>query len=422
MIIAAAAIILCSLATLVFSTLTYSLRDFSRARLTALLEEADKARWIEPTIEHTNDLIFVTAVGRLVFNILMLLSVMRAFHHGSLWVQYLASFAITGIMHLFFSVAIPHAVSQHAGEAFIATFAPFLHGLRYVLLPVTRVMHWIDALVARIAGTTHAQQEQIEQDIVSVVEEGVKEGVVDEQEREMIESVIEFRDTQVGQIMTARPEIVAIEIHATLETVKQTLEESGHSRLPVYDGTLDHVIGMLYARDLLKHLGEPPEKFNIRSAMRPAIFVPETKALRDLLREFRMQKVHIGIVLDEYGGTAGLVTIEDILEELVGEITDEHEPVEPKMVRKIDDHTFEADARLSIEDANSQMGLDIPTEDGTETIGGFVSITLGQIPAKGAVMVHDNVRYTVIDAQPQRVNRLKIERIAQASPVGASAG
>ncbi len=414
-----AVIILFSLATLFFSTLTYSLRDFSRARLSDLMEEAGRPQWIEPTMEHTNDLIFVTAIGRLVFNILLLLGVMRAFHYGNIWVQYLSSFGITGLIHLFFSVAIPHALSRHAGEEFIAASAGFLHGMRLVLLPVTRIMQGVDTLVARITGTQQMQQEQIEQDIVSVVEEGVKEGVVDEQEREMIESVIEFRDTQVGQIMTARPEMVAVEIHSTLEEVKRTLEESGHSRLPVYDGTLDHVIGVLYARDLLKHLGEPPEKFNIRSAMRPAAFVPETKALRDLLREFRMQKVHIGIVLDEYGGTAGLVTIEDILEELVGEITDEHEPAEPLMIRKIDDHSFEADARVTLEEANEQMGLNIPTEDGTETLGGFVSITLGQIPTKGTVMVHDNIRYTVVDAQPQRINRLKVERVAQPQEVGA---
>src|SRR5207245_2820538 len=114
-------------------------------------------------------------------------------------------------------------------------------------------------------------------------------------------------------------------------------EESGHSRLPVYEGDLDHIQGMLYARDLLHHLGLPPEKFNIRSAMRPAFYVPEIKPLRDLLRDFRQQKIHIAIVLDEYGGTAGLVTIEDVLEELVGEMRDEHEPVEPALLKRMDE-------------------------------------------------------------------------------------
>src|SRR5439155_8846593 len=132
-----------------------------------------------------------------------------------------------------------------------------------------------------------------------------------------IESVIEFRDRSVGEIMTPRPEIVALEITATLEEIKERLAESGHSRLPVYEGTLDHIVGILYARDLLKHLGSATNRIDIRSAVRPPLYVPTTKPLRDLLNDFRLQKIHIAIVNDEYGGTAGLVTIEDVLAELV---------------------------------------------------------------------------------------------------------
>src|SRR5439155_14216928 len=165
----------------------------------------------------------------------------------------------------------------------------------------------------------------------------------------MIESVIAFHDTQVGQIMTPRPEIFALEISATLETVKAKIAESGHSRIPVYREKIDQIVGVLYARDMLSFLGSPPEKFDIRTFIRPAIFVPETKPLRDLLRDFRLQKVHIAIVSDEYGGTAGLVTIEDIFEELVGDISDEHEPAEPAMIHRIDEQTAEVDARVYID-------------------------------------------------------------------------
>jgi CBS domain containing-hemolysin-like protein len=234
----------------------------------------------------------------------------------------------------------------------------------------------------------------------------------------MIESVIEFRATQAGQIMTARPEIVGLDLHATLTEVKRTLEESGHSRVPVYDGTLDHIVGVLYARDLLKHLGLPPENFNIRSAIRPAIYVPETKPLRDLLNDFRLQKVHIAIILDEYGGTAGLVTIEDILEELVGDISDEHEPTEPAMLRRLDDQTWEADARVYLDELNRQVGLTIPEDQGYDTLGGFVSTTLGRIPTPGAQFEHSHARYTVLDAEPQKINRVKIELL----PVPVEAG
>jgi putative hemolysin len=202
---------------------------------------------------------------------------------------------------------------------------------------------------------------------------------------------------------------VALDAHSSLTEVKHALEESGHSRIPVYEGTLDHIVGILYARDLLKHLGLPPEQFDIRSAIRPAVYVPESKPLRDLLRDFKAQKVHIAIVLDEYGGTTGLVTIEDILEELVGDITDEHEPTEPAMLRKLDDHTFEADARMYIDDFNRLLGQSLPDDQGYDTLGGYISVSMGKIPSNGSVMEQGNMKITILDAEPQKVNRVRIQ-------------
>ena len=321
------------------------------------------------------------------------------------------------------SVAIPHAVARHAGETMIGRFVRFLHLLRWLMRPVNWLMQWTDDTVRRLAGQNdQTESEEIEQEIVSVVEEGVKEGVVDEQEMEMIESVIEFRDTTVGQIMTARPEIVALDVKSSLIEVKQLLEESGHSRVPVYKDTIDQIVGILYARDLLKHLGLPSDQFDIRSAIRPAIYVPEIKPLRDLLSDFRIQKVHIAIVLDEYGGTAGLVTIEDLLEELVGEISDEHEKVEPAMLARIDDTTYEADARLYLDELNRTLGLNLPEDAGYDTLGGFLTTTMGRIPPVGTVLEQPNAKYTVLDAEPQKVNRVKIDLVLQPVTEGEKAG
>jgi CBS domain containing-hemolysin-like protein len=147
--------------------------------------------------------------------------------------------------------------------------------------------------------------------------------------------------------------------------------------------------------------------------MRPAFFVPETKLLRHLLSDFRAQKVHIAVVLDEYGSTAGLITIEDILEELVGEISDEHEPLEPALFKKIDDRNAEADAKISIEQLNRLLPISIPEGSGFETLGGFLISSLSRIPEKGSALELDGVRYTVLDAEPQRVKRVKIELLPQ---------
>ena len=411
-----AGIILASLGTLLFSALTYSLRDFSRARLEDSLIARGRQEWFDWIVDRQTDLIFVTATWRLLANILIVVATMRIFEAYGIagWVQYVGTVAAAGLICLIFSVAIPTAIAYHVAEALLAAMALFLYGVWLMLAPMTKIMRWFDAAVHRAVGNrSDPEPEQIEKDILSAVEDGEEEGVVDAQEREMIESVIEFHDIEVSQTMTARPEIVAIDLAATLDEVKRITEESGHSRIPVIDGTLDHIIGILYARDLLKHLGRPPEEFDIRSAMRPAMFVPESKLVRDLLLDFRMQKVHIAIVLDEYGGTAGLVTIEDILEELVGEISDEHEPQEPAMLKRIDELTYEADARLYIDEVNRQLGLNLPEDAGYDTLGGFVSTTLGRIPQKGTTFQADGARYTVIDAEPQRVKRLKVELIPQ---------
>ncbi len=409
-------IVVAALAALMFSTLTYSLRDFSRARLAEYLQRHDRTQWLDYTVKFAGDLVFVTAVGRLLANILILIGVLHMLNRFG-WsdlLQYVVAIAITGLITLFCSVAVPHALAQHAGEEFIGSHMKFLHALRVAMLPATALMHAIDRTVERAIGATgetasdQAEQE-IQQEILSVVEEGEKEGVVDEQEREMIVSVIQFRDTHVGQVMTARTDIIGLPISATLDEVKRVLEESGHSRIPVYEGTLDHIIGVLYARDLLKHLGQPPEQFDIRSAMRPAFYVPETKGLSDLLQDFRQQKVHMAIVLDEYGGTAGLVSIEDVLEELVGEISDEHEPLEPAMIKRIDEQTVEADARVRLEELNHTLNLNLPEDAGYETLGGFVSNTLGRIPQPGTQFEQSGARFTILDAEPQRVNRVKID-------------
>jgi putative hemolysin len=409
--------ILCSVTlSLIFSTLTYSLRDFSRARLADAFEAAGSQRWLQATLDRTGDLIFVTAAGRLVTNLIVFIGVQHALRVAG-WSEALediTALAITCVVTLFCSVAIPHAIADHASERVVAFFAGALHRYCNAVLPVTRLMHSIDRLVRRMAGQTADQpqeraEEELEQEILSAVDEGAAEGVVDEQEREIIKSAITFADTTVAEAMTARTDIIGLSINGTLDRVKVALDESGHSRLPVYDGTLDKIVGILYARDLLRFLGRPETPFEIKAVMRAPYFVPETKVLRDLLQDFREQKVHIAVVLDEYGGTAGLVTIADLLEQLVGEISDEHEPREPDLLKRLDDHTAEADARIYLDQLNRMMKLDLPEDAGYDTLGGFISTTLGKIPQKGTSFDYGSAKYTVLDAAPQKVNRVKIE-------------
>ena len=414
---------LAALGSLAFSTLTYSLRDLSRVRLGEYLTRRGRPEYIEPTADHADDLTVATAVMRMLANTLIFLSVFWLFDAPARYgaaARYGLSFAVAAAVNFVFAVALPHALARYAGDSIVGAAVVPLHALRRVMVPLTALVGFIDRLVRRATGASagigpEKIEQEIQKEILSVVVEGEKEGVVDEEEREMIESVIQFHDTTAGQIMTARPEIIALEATAALPEVKRLVEESGHSRIPVYEGSLDHVAGILYARDLLHFLGETvqQQRFNLRGILRQALYVPETKPLGDLLTDFRLQKIHIAIVLDEYGGTAGLVTIEDVLEELVGDISDEHEPVEPAMFKRLDDQAMEADARIYVDELNRLAGLNLPEDAGYETLGGFVSTTLGRIPGTGEAFEHDGARFTVLDAEPQKVNRVKIELVPQ---------
>jgi CBS domain containing-hemolysin-like protein len=417
---AVVALVVASVGSLFFSTLTYSLRDLSRTRLADYFEKHHRPHLLSAILDHEDDHVFVTAVLRLLANTLIVLA--------SVWicqgtivnmvVRDIAVFALASVVTLFFSVALPQALNEYAGDIWVGASARFLCLLRAAFTPVLWVMHATERFVRSAAGASPAPEpeqieQQVEEDILSAVEEGAEAGVVDPQEQKMIESVIELHDSTAGRIMTARTEIVALSLKATLAQVKQAIESSGHSRIPVHEGNLDRIIGILHARDLLKHLGQPVEKFEIRSAIRPALFVPETTPLGDLLRDFRRRGVHMAIVLDEYGATTGLVTLEDIFRELVGPVSHENTTVEPAVFRRIDEHTAEADARIDVEELNRLTGLNLPEDEGYATFGGFILASLGRIPEPGAEFEQDGVRYKILEAEPQRVKRVRIEQIPQ---------
>lgn len=416
-------LLIATLLSLFFSTLNYALRELSRGRLAEIIEKHGLNEEVGRIVDESLDMAFVCSTARLLANLTIIVVLMDLFSRTSqqLATQYAEAIIISGVLTLFSSVAFPHAIARHAGEPIVVMCLPLLRVLAWTLAPVTRTIGGIDNVVRRIIGLQpQTQEDELEQEILSIVEEGEKEGVVDDRERQMIESVIEFHDTSAGQIMTARPEIVGLEADASLDEIVAVIEESGHSRLPVYEGTLDHVIGVLYARDLLKYVGKPTQAFSMRSAMRMPLYVPETKPLRDLLQDFRLQKVHMAIVLDEYGGTAGLVTIEDTLEELVGEIADEHEPSEPPMFKRYSDISAEVDARIYIDELNRLLGLNLPDDAGYDTLGGYISNTLGRIPQAGSSFELNHARYFILEAEPQKVVRVRVEVLPQVQLAPAS--
>jgi CBS domain containing-hemolysin-like protein len=205
--------------------------------------------------------------------------------------------------------------------------------------------------------------------------------------------------------------MVAIEVNSDLQSVLETIITAGHTRVPVYEEDIDKILGLVYAKDLLTEIGNGPVGFKLRDKLRQAYFVPETKPLRALLHEFQNQKLHIAVVLDEYGGTAGIVTLEDILEELVGEITDEYEELPSEPLKKLDAKTVEVDARISIDDLNDEFELNLPEDEDYDTVGGFVFSYLGYIPKAGESFNYENLSFTITAAEARRIKRIKIHKL-----------
>lgn len=336
--------------------------------------------------------------------------------------------AAGGVLVWAFSVAIPMSVAWHCGERLIYAFSLLLRALYWAGTPFNAAAVFLDEMVRRLAGAPEGDKSEVLQaELLSVVEEGEREGQIDEEEKEMIEAVVEFRNLTAKQVMTPRTEIEAFEATDDLGAVTRIIKEIGHSRIPVYQDSMDNVLGIFYVKDLMRWLagdasrtaGQP---FRLKNILRPALFVPETKPVRELLKELLKKKVHIAMVADEFGGTAGLVTIEDIVEEIVGDIKDEYElPDEGKAEVEVkpDDRTAVVDARAYIDDVNhalTPLGWSLPDSDDYDTVGGFVITTLGRIPEEGESFRHDRALVTVLEASPTRVLKVRLEVQAGEEP------
>lgn len=250
-----------------------------------------------------------------------------------------------------------------------------------------------------------------------LIEEGTAEGVLNEDEEEMLLSVLSFRKTLVREVMVPRTEMATLEVDETLEALVRTMVEEGHSRIPVYEDVVDHVVGFVTARDVLPFWGAPPPHPPLGQILRPAYFIPETMSLEALLKEFRRRKAHMAIAVDEYGGVSGLVTLEDVLEEIVGDIHDEYDE-DVHEIREAADG-LRVDARTEIEKLEEHLGLELDGERDYETVGGLVFHALGHIPRPGEMFQHKGLEITVQDADKRRVKEVKIRRLTPSEPHGA---
>lgn len=412
-----------------FATLHLSLIDLARSALEDLAltrNKARKGRRVEQMLGDTYGHSKSLAIASVMFQAIAVVSCIAWVAEirdvaGASWVDALIGVALAVPLLWIFCVVVPMSVAYHAGERMLYELSRLVRFVHSGAWPVRGIVLFVNEVVRRLAGVTPTPAgTQAEEEILSVVEEAQREGQFDGEAREMIEAIVEFRSLTVEQVMTPRTEIAAIELTNDLGAVTRAIRDIGHSRIPVYDGSLDNVVGIFYVKDLMRWMagegarvgGKP---FELKNIVRPALFVPETKTVRELLRELIRKNVHIAMVADEYGGTAGLVTIEDIVEQIVGDIRDEYEqPGEdkPEVTVDLDKRTAEVDARAYTDDVNDAIApleWAIPESDDYDTAAGFVMTTLGRIPQQGEVFRLQRATVTVLEATPTRVVRLRLE-------------
>ena len=410
--------------TLFFSVNAVALRTFSYARLQEAFKTTRKKEMFETLSsnisENADELVLACWLYRLIFNMCILLALVDIFlklNLSHLSLAYFFAFIIALIIFSAFSLAIPHAWAKYSGEMILSRTYWLLNISAMIASPALYVFRLYDGFIRRLAGvpesTPQEQHEEKQEEFLTGLEQHRTEGVLDEEEQEMIENVLELSNSSANEIMTPRTDIIAVELNSDLQKVLDTIAQAGHTRVPVYENNIDNIVGLVYAKDLLPEIGKNPADFKLRDKIRKAYFVPETKPLRSLLHEFQNQKLHIAVVLDEYGGTAGIVTLEDILEELVGEIADEYEETPTQPAKRIDDNTIEADARTSVDDLNDEFELDLPEEDDYETIGGFVFSRLGYIPKTGETFEYKDMTFEITSAEARKIRRIKIRKNPQ---------
>lgn len=417
-----------------FAAAEVAIVSIRRSRLNQLIEEGNQAaQWVAEMAEDATRLLTTT---QLALKLLGFLAVaLTASTYGDplagwiinlnlAWLSSISSpLAILIItlglvlLVLIFGELIPRELAARSPEPF-AIWAIYPMRLAAVAaMPLAQVVVAINHLfTGHRDEARHGLTFVIEEEIKTLVDAGEEGGFIEEEEKEMIYSIFEFGDTVAREVMIPRIDMVAIEANTSVPDALGVVIQAGHSRIPVYEETIDNIVGMLYAKDLLRYWRDDASSLELRDILRNVYYIPETKKVDELLQELQQRKVHIALVVDEYGGTAGLVTIEDILEEIVGEIQDEYDSEEAYM-EVINEDEIIFNGRMDLDDVNHIMGLELPT-DRSDTLGGLVYSNLGRVPVVGDRVHIQNVEIAVLSVVRRQIKKVKVVRL----PVERDAG
>ncbi|GAB2769332.1 CBS domain containing-hemolysin-like protein [Hymenobacter luteus] len=323
------------------------------------------------------------------------------------------SFALITIMHIVLGELVPKSLAIQRSEAVSLIVAGPLKVFYKILSPIIGLMNMLSNAILRLVGIQPASEHEVHttEELRLLLDQSKQSGEIQESEHELLENVFEFNDRMVKQIMVPRTKLSAIDVSTPQDEVLEAVYNEGYSRIPVYEGNIDNIVGVLYVKDLLQIIRRQ-EPIELAKIIRPAYFVPETKKINRLLRQFQRKHMHMAIVSDEFGGVSGIVTIEDIMEELVGEIQDEYDNEVP-VVEKVSETEYRVNTATAIPDANEYLPYPLPEGDDYETVGGLLNVLYGNIPEVGDVAVLDNYEFRVLQRSRRSVELVQLRVTTQ---------
>ncbi|HXX38182.1 MAG TPA: hemolysin family protein [bacterium] len=396
-----------------FSASETALFSSSRMTLRRLSDAGDRrARVAQRLLESPGDLLTTLLVGNTMADVgasvlATSIAISLAGRHG----EWIAFVSVTLLLLIISEIGPKTLATRHADRMALWVAGP-IRSIGRVLRPLIRGLSLVATILIRPFGAPITTRPPLvtEEQLRFLVQVGQEEGVIEAEEREMIHSIFEFGDTVVREVMRPRIDIVGVPASATIDEAIALMIEHGHSRLPVYEGSADHIVGVAYVRDLLAPLRQGKRDEPVIDVMRPAFFVPETKKVDELFREMQQKKVSMAILLDEYGGTAGLLTMEDLVEEIVGEIQDEYD-LEEKPIQVLDERTAVVSGRTHIHELNETLGLHLPDEKvDVDTVAGLIYDVLGRVPQQGEVLKVAGAELRVERTLGQRITKVRITR------------
>ncbi len=405
------------------ATARSALINVRKARLKQLGEEGmGRALTAERVAEDSSRLLATTRLGMMLTSMFAGAAV-AVFHGSSLAtvlepalgfaaapLAYVLLVLVTALVMLVLGELVPEALGVQHSERLALWLARPVLVLEFLCMPVVSLIIRVSNALSRLLGASAQRGMPMvtEEEIKTLVDAGEEEGVIQEEEKEMIYSIFELGDTLTREVMVPRIDVVSLDVTTPMLEALDAVMEAGHSRIPVYEETIDNVAGVLYAKDLLPFLRDGQTDVPLRTVLREAYFIPETKKASDLLPDLQQRRVHMAIVVDEYGGTAGLVTIEDLLEEIVGEIQDEYDTEDP-FFEFINDDEYVFNARVDLDDLNRLMSVALPTED-NDTLGGFIYTELGKVPIVGNTVAFADLSFTVESVVGRRIKKVRVKR------------